>query len=49
MRIRTTCVFVGLSLVLGGGSAQAGGLYLSSFGTPSMGTASAGANAVPRR
>jgi len=27
-------------------SAQAGGLYLSTFGTPSMGTASAGANAI---
>ncbi len=36
-------VFVALFLA---GPSHAGGLYLSSFGDPSMGTASAGANAV---
>jgi len=33
-------------LLLLAGSSQAGGLYLSTFGTPAQGTASAGANAI---
>jgi long-chain fatty acid transport protein len=35
-----------LAVLLLAGSSQAGGLYLSTFGTPSQGTASAGANAI---
>lgn len=34
-----------LALVFGASSAEAGGLYLNEFGTPSMGTAGAGAHA----
>jgi long-chain fatty acid transport protein len=35
-----------LAVFLLAGSSQAGGLYISSFGTPAMGTATAGANAI---
>ena len=47
MKILT--IVASLAALLGGlvaSPSRAGGLYLSSFGTPSMGTASAGANAV---
>jgi long-chain fatty acid transport protein len=37
---------VSLAVFLLAGSSQAGGLYTSTFGTPSMGTAGAGANAI---
>jgi long-chain fatty acid transport protein len=48
VRIRSSVVSLVAVLTAGlaAGPALAGGLYLSSFGTPSMGTASAGANAV---
>jgi long-chain fatty acid transport protein len=48
MRGRTIVaqITVSLAVFLLAGSAQAGGLYLSTFGTPSQGTASAGANAI---
>jgi long-chain fatty acid transport protein len=36
----------GILLALLAGSSQAGGLYVATWGTPSMGTASAGANAL---
>ena len=46
--MRSTCKFV--SVVLAGlcafGTAMAGGLYITEFGTPSEGAASAGTNAV---
>ncbi len=48
--MRTRSILVSLVAILTGSlvasPSRAGGLYLSSFGTPSMGTASAGANAV---
>ena len=48
MKRLTLSTRVGLAFValFFAGSAHAGGLYLSSFGDPSMGTASAGANAI---
>jgi len=42
---RFTASFAVFPLLLAG-AAQAGGLYLSTFGTPAQGTASAGANAI---
>ncbi len=48
--MRNRSIVVSLVAILAAGlvasPSRAGGLYLSSFGTPSMGTASAGANAV---
>ena len=48
MKRFTLSMTVGLAFValFLAGPSHAGGLYLSSFGTPSMGTASAGANAI---
>jgi len=48
MKHYASSVCVGLAFValFFAGSSHAGGLYLSSFGDPSMGTASAGANAI---
>ncbi|MBW2692498.1 MAG: outer membrane protein transport protein [Deltaproteobacteria bacterium] len=48
MKRSALSVHVGVAFVvlLLAGSSHAGGLYLSTFGSPSMGTASAGANAI---
>jgi len=43
---RIALLAVALAGFLSAGSSQAGGLYLSTFGTPNMGTASAGAGAI---
>ena len=37
---------IAIGCVLLGGTAHAGGMYLGTFATPSMGTAGAGANAI---
>jgi long-chain fatty acid transport protein len=41
-----TSIAFALAALLLAGSSHAGGLYLNTFGSPSMGTASAGANAI---
>ncbi|UCG06937.1 MAG: outer membrane protein transport protein [Desulfobacterales bacterium] len=47
-RLRFSCFLFPVCMILVGfiGTARAGGLYISEFGTPSMGVASAGAQAV---
>ena len=42
----SAAIATSLGLMLGAGPASAGGLYLQEFGTPAMGAAEAGAQAL---